>query len=76
MMTMIFIFGFAKNDLLEKSYVSFMVKFELYLTRDYRLSYVNYNRNTRNSDTHYCISIVFYIGKVYRYASNIAQILP
>ena len=37
MMPMIFIFGFAKLYLLEKSYSCFMVKFELYLTRTYAL---------------------------------------
>ena len=38
-------------------------------------SYVNYNRNARNSDTDYCISIIFYIGKVCSRGSNITQIL-
>ena len=67
---MIFIFGFAKNYLLEKSYVYFMIQFELYLTISTDFSYVNYNRNELGD-----ISIVFYIGKVCSHVSNIAQIL-
>ena len=77
MMPMIFIFGFAKNYLLGQKLRLFYGKnwaiFDPWFTD---FSYVNYNRNTRNSDTDYCISIVFYIGKVCRYGSNIAQIFP
>ena len=73
LMVMIFIFGFTKKYLLEKkSYSGFMIKFELYLTRDYRLFLCKIQWKCIRAP---CIFVIVYIGKVSKYGSNIAKIL-
>ena len=69
MMRLIFIFGFAKIYLSEKSYVGFMIKFELYLVHNYRLFLCKIQWKCIRVP---CITVMIYIGRISRYGSNIA----
>ena len=67
-----FYFWICEKVFTKKSYVSFIITFELYLTHDYRLFLCKIQWKCTRV---HCISIIVYIGKVSRYGSNLAKML-